>query len=175
MTDVDVPAQSCPYCREPVRTGARKCPHCRQWLGRKYVWLFRGWLLLLMLVPVAILALMARSFRTDDFGPYRDKLTVGATTMSYSAAKEKCGSILTVVGTIRNDSDLGWRDVYLEARFFNAAGAMIDTLNDKSYDVFVPAHAEAAFRVHGLAARPEGEYASHKVFVRSARSDRSPF
>jgi hypothetical protein len=176
MTASDVPSQLCRYCRETVRPDAKKCPHCHQWLrpGVRRLYLVVVAVLFLLL-PVVMLWGITRDFRHDDFAAYSDKLAVVETALSYSPGGEKCGPIVAVVGKIRNDSDIGWKDFYLEARYFNADGTMIDANNDEMYSLFIPPHAEAAFRVRGMAVKPQQDYATHKVLIRSAHSARSRF
>ena len=53
--------------------------------------------------------------------------------------------------------------------------AMIDANGGEQYGLTLPPHQDVAFRIRGAADRGEQEYASHKVFVRSARDARSLF
>ena len=95
--------------------------------------------------------------------------------MHYASADDKCGPTVSVVGKLRNNSDIPWKDIYLEAQYFDSGGTMIDANGAEQYGLSILPHEEVAFRVRGPADRSETEYASHKVFVRSARDARSLF
>ncbi len=47
---------------------------------------------------------------------------------------------------------------------------LIDTTSDTTYGLTLAPHTEQAFRVLMQAVRPEASYASHKVFIRDAKS-----
>jgi hypothetical protein len=111
----------------------------------------------------------------ESFGAYGDQLSVVESSVHYAANADKYGSTVSVIGKIKNDSDVAWKDLYIEAQYFDANGVMVDTQGSEQYGLVVPAHGEVAFRVRGSADRAENEYASHKVYVRSARDARSPF
>jgi hypothetical protein len=111
----------------------------------------------------------------DNFERYRDQISVVASSLHHAAGDDKCGPTVAVIGKIKNNSEVAWKDVYLEAQYFDAHGAMIDTNGAEQYGLVIPAHEEVAFRIRGSAARAGPEYTSHKVFVRSARDARALF
>jgi len=129
------------------------------------------------MVPMIVFTLVTRrELRTgESFAGYRDQIVVVESSMHYLADDQKCGPTVSVVGMLRNESDVEWKDIYLEAQYFDSGGTMIDAEGAEQYGLIVPAHEEVAFRVRGAAARAPKDYASHKVFVRSARDARSLF
>jgi hypothetical protein len=173
----DPTSSLCPFCREPVKPDARKCPHCHQWQGRSAAFFYHPAVLIafVLLPMMAFFALPGRNIlpQGENFAASRDQLVIVQSGMHHSAGDEKCGPSISVIGTIRNESNIGWKDVYLEAQYFDGSGTLIDTIGQEQYGLVVPPHEEVAFRIRGTAARGEKEYASHKVFVRSARDARS--
>ncbi len=157
--------------------GAKKCPYCHQWQGRWAFLYHPAVMVVLLMVPlVAFMLITRRELGTkENFSAYRDRIVVTESSMHFSAADDKCGPTISVVGTIRNNSEVAWEDVYLEAQYFDAGGKMIDANGAQQYGLLIPPHGEVAFRVRGPADRTEQEYTSHKVFVRSARDARSLF
>jgi hypothetical protein len=77
-----------------------------------------------------------------------------------------------VVGVVTNQSDFAWKNVGLEARLFDKGGKLIDVIQaeDSSYSgVVVLPHAEAGFKIQSRATKNESDYATHKVFVGTAK------
>ena len=85
------------------------------------------------------------------------------------------GKYVSVVGTLTNRSEFTWKEVQLEAQFFDKDGKLIDTGLERNFDTVILAHGEAAFRIRLVADKPETSYASHKVFIRSAKDGRRRF
>jgi hypothetical protein len=110
-----------------------------------------------------------------DFATARGRLVVVRSTTHYSDLNEKCGAMISVVGIIRNDSDVPWEDVFVEVRHFDAAGTMIDADSAEQYRLVAPPRAEVAFRVRTQAIRPQADYATHRVSILSAKDARAPF
>ena len=77
---------------------------------------------------------------------------------------------MSVVGTLTNTSDVGWKDVGVEAQFFDKAGKLIDAIPTVDYrGLTVLPHGVAAFKIETKAATTESNYATLKVSVRSAK------
>ena len=75
------------------------------------------------------------------------------------------------MGIVTNRSDVAWKDVGLEAQFFNAEGQLIDAvIQTGDYRGFaILPHSEQAFKIEGRSAKPQSEYAQHKVTARWAK------
>ena len=80
---------------------------------------------------------------------------------------------VATVGVIRNDGDISARDIYVEVQYFDPEGALIDAEGGEEYGLTLLPGSEAAFNLRCATAAPESDYASHKVFIRSARDGRS--
>ena len=116
MTDNAKSTGLCPFCREPVKVGAKKCPHCHQWQGR---WAFAYHppvMLALLMIPLwALFAITGQQVDTrESFANYRDQIAVVESAMHYQPTDENCGPTISVIGKVKNDSDVGWQDIYLE-------------------------------------------------------------
>ncbi len=171
----------CPHCAETIKVQAKVCPHCRYWQKR---WSFRNPEVSVTLSVVMMFGLVAgfsiffdRMFGPkEDFAPYRDKVSVVSSQFSHRTNDNVLFN--TVVGTITNRTEVAWKDVGVEAQFFDKAGKQIDaiTVNTSDYhSVVVLPHGEAAFKIEGKAARPESDYNSFKVTIRCARDARDLF
>ena len=80
---------------------------------------------------------------------------------------------VSVIGMLQNNSDIALDDLHLEAQFFDKDGKLLDVGIHDGYSETIPASGEAAFKVYVYAARPEEDYGSFKVFVRSAKDARA--
>jgi hypothetical protein len=80
---------------------------------------------------------------------------------------------ISSVGTIRNEStEITADDIYLEVRYFDAEGNLIDAEGSRQYGLKLLPGREAAFSIRGRASSPASEYASHEVSVLSAKDAR---
>jgi hypothetical protein len=166
----------CRVCRELIAADAKRCSHCQAWQSPWASFWFGGNAQSggnMMLWAVVMVVLMWGLFRYfmfpsgEDFQGHRSDLSCASQSMTFT--KDKDREYLAVVGTIRNASGVTWRELYVEARFFNAKGELIDTYSSELRDVIVLPHSDAAFRLTGYAARPRSEYSKVVLSITSAR------
>jgi len=121
-----------------------------------------------VVAPVAILLDKLTGSRTQ-FAAHRDEIAVVSSQFSHRISDSNLMN--TVVGTLTNHGDHNWKDIGVEAEFFDKSGRQIDAITAKAEDyrgfVILP-HSEVAFKVEGVAARAETQYDSYKVIVRWA-------
>ena len=108
-----------------------------------------------------------------DFSLYRDQIEVVTSSMNFSMTSTN--RYISTVGLLTNCSDFSWKEVQVEAQYFDGTGKLIDTGFERSFDTEILPHGESAFRIRTLADKPESSYASHKVFVRYAKDGRNRF
>lgn len=154
---------------------ARKCPHCNQWLGKAMVLIYAS----AIIIPLVFLAFFAiwpfSALRAgSDPAELVSHIAVVGSSFRFSTAGES--TYVTTVGTVRNDSeDIAVDDIYIEVQYFNSESALIDAKGAEQYGLVLLPGSEAAFRVQVRASSPESEYASHQVFIRSAKEARRLF
>jgi hypothetical protein len=165
----------CPLCAEVIKTAAKVCPHCRHW-QRKWSLANPYFAVTLYSVIWMVILGYAVAFFDKAFGPkqefsmYRNEISV----VSSQFSQRTCGSnlFLTVVGTLTNHSNVGWKDVGVEAQFFNKSGTLIDAIPVNADDyrgVTLLPHGEAAFKIEGKASHPATDYVTNKLQVRWAK------
>lgn len=106
----------------------------------------------------------------QQFATYRDE--IGIIQSNFSQRVSGSNLWLTVVGTLTNQSNIGWKDVDVEAQFFDSSGKLIDAIaaNSDGYQaVTILPHGEAAFRIERTASHPASEYVTNKLTVRWAK------
>jgi hypothetical protein len=167
--------RDCPMCMGPVREGAYKCPHCHTRQYRTSIHLVdRSDVILFGVIFLAIVtsALIRRGDRDEAaFTDHPGALEISGIELSNPG--EDSSREIIALGRIKNVSEIPWKDLYFEAQFFNRAGALIDTVSNHDYQLFVPAHGESTFKITLRSSRPKDEYANCKIFIRQARDGRS--
>src|SRR6185503_14045664 len=106
-----------------------------------------------------------------DFQLFRDQIVVIDSNLSFSPFTNAL--YVTLVGTISNMSAYSWKEVELEAQYFDSSGKLIDTRSDLDFRATILPHGTRAFRIRAMAAQPESAYSEHKVFVRAAKDART--
>ncbi|HEY3760486.1 MAG TPA: FxLYD domain-containing protein [Verrucomicrobiae bacterium] len=174
------PTKTCPLCAEPVNAAAKVCPHCRHWLKKWSIPspYFSGIVAMTVwiLAMVALMAFMEKAFGPKtDFAEYHDQISVLNSQFSQQMRESNLWN--TVVGTLTNSSKASWKDVEVEAQFFNKSGTMIDaiTVKDNYIGIVILPHGEAAFKIDGRAVCPAIDYATNKLYVRWAKDANSLF
>jgi hypothetical protein len=171
----------CPFCAETIKVAAKVCPHCRFWQPRSKWSLRNPQFLQSVASVICAAALFGAIFGLAyflqhligpkrDFAPYQSQITVVSSEVSFRMSESNL--TVFVVGVVTNQSDFAWKNVGLEARLFDKDGKLIDVIqaSDSSYNgVVVLPHAEAGFKIRSRAAKNESEYATHKVFVGTAK------
>ena len=158
-------------CAESINAAAKLCPHCRTdqragailitfapWFGIVF------WLLIAAGVGIFFYRVLDQG---QNFTSVRNQVTVGSSEMQFSDGER--GRYITTIGVITNGSDCGWKEVQMEARYFNKQGKLVDVGAQWFSDLVVQPHSESAFRIRTLADQPDEAYASHQVVIRTAK------
>lgn len=165
----------CPLCAETIKAAAKVCPHCRHW---QKMWSLQNpligvilWVLVACVFMIGFGLLWERAFGPKkEFATYRDDISV--LYSRFSCRTSGSNLLITVVGTLTNRSDVGWKNVGVEAQFLSKSGSVMDVIpvEHESYSgVVILPHGDAAFRIEGKAARPATDYDTYKLFVRWAK------
>jgi hypothetical protein len=165
----------CPLCAETIKVTAKVCPHCRSWQKK---WSLQNpqvvatlWVSLWMVTFACLFAVVEKGFGPkEQFAIYRNE--IGVIDSQFSQRIANSNLMVTVVGTLTNHSDIGWKDIGVEAQFFDKSGKMIDaiTVNANDYHgVVILPHAEVAFKIEGRASHSAADYETNKLNVRWAK------
>jgi hypothetical protein len=170
----------CPHCAETIKAAAKVCPHCRYW-QKKWSLYSPITIMVLGAVLMTIYCIGAGMFVEQmlgpkrDFAEFRDQIDVVNSQVSHRLWSSNL--YVVVVGLATNRGEYGWKNVAIEAQFFDQSGKLIDAITaDADYRGFtILPHGEAAFKLEGKVAKPQSEYVSHKVSVRTAKDVREKF
>jgi hypothetical protein len=168
----------CPYCAEQIKAAAKICPKCRQWLtalslrnpGMAVVVMCSC---MFLLIGGALLWLARLTDNGSDFSPYRDRITIVESRMSFGKSQDGT-PVVNTVAVVTNRSDIAWKGIEFDSRFFNKAGVLIDAHPWRSYTTVLP-HSDAAVRFATKPITDFSEYETQKVYIRAARDARAHF
>ena len=173
MSD-NVETKACALCAEPIRVAAKICPYCRsvqpRWKRQRQVEQWTGFAFFFLMGLVLLSFLYVIIMPGRNFELFQNQFTVIDPEMSFDVTTN--GNYISTIGQIRNGSPYAWKDVYVEVQYFNKEGKMIDTCTREDYGEIIFAGDTQAFKVRGPADKPESEYSTQKVFIRSAKDSR---
>jgi hypothetical protein len=158
--------KTCPLCREPVHPEARKCPHCQHYLNK---WVLANFHPLIIISPVLLVFgaifiwLMHTLDRGESFEPFRSQLQITHSEMQFGELPT--GPTVAVIGTIHNESNVAWKYINVEVRYFDKSHKLIDTQQRPEYSLSVPPKGDCAFKVSHLREFKLADYASHEVHI----------
>ena len=158
----------CRWCRERIDASARRCPHCRapqsKWAISSHPAVGAAFMLVALIILGAMFFHLTGHFSDGrDFTDYLDKLQI---VESEVVSEEKDGWTTTaVVGRIRNNSDVAWKDVQIEVQFRDGDGKLVDTFTDSDLAKRYPPGEVRAFKASGWAYLPAERYASYEASV----------
>jgi hypothetical protein len=168
----------CPLCAETIKAAAKVCPCCHHWQKK---WSLRnpqtrqsiGAILSLIVIFGAI---MGVGYFFDyllgpkrDFAQYQSQVIVMNSATSYGIVDSNL--MVSVVGVITNQSTFGWKDIGVEAQFYNKDGKLIDVIQaEGEFGILtILPHSEASFKIQSRATQKETDYQTTKVFVRTGK------
>lgn len=164
---MDSEVKTCRWCCQEIPKPARRCPYCTTMQGFWATGFFA-------FIPTLVFMLLIGWFYFSIFRSspnYADQVSIADSKMVFG--KHDGNSTVSVIGMLKNNSEVALDDLHLEAQFFDKNGELLDVGSHDGYGETIPASGEAAFKVYVYAARPEEDYGSFKVHVRSAKDARA--
>lgn len=165
--------KECPSCCEQINAKAKKCPRCQAWQSK---WRFDQSNLKHQFIFIALLLIVMGALYTGFIGNilspgnFNDsKALINVTNSSFNYSIEDCGARISVIGTIANNSDKTWKDVYFEVQFFNDKNELIDTISENEYDLVLLPKDKTTFKIKGAADKEEAAYDHHEIIIKTAR------
>jgi hypothetical protein len=92
--------------------------------------------------------------------------------MNWAASSN--GLHIYITGLLTNQSEVAWRDIELECRFFDSKGLLTDA-GHPHVGLTIQPHDDAAFRAVVSANRSTNDYIAFKISVSTARNTKSLF
>lgn len=172
--------KTCRYCAETISTKAKVCPHCRQWLTRLSL---RNPTMLLgticMLIALGMLSFdidMHESFLGPgaDFSPYKNQISITESHMIFGTNYYEKAPEVSVIAIVTNQTDLAWKEIPFDVRFFDKAGTLVDIGRGQYFDTLYP-KSDGAVKIDAASHRPFADYNSYRIYIGSAHDPHSRF
>jgi hypothetical protein len=173
----DVEKKICKACCMEIPAKARKCLYCQQFQTRSWTLLFEpgsAWLpsLFLLLGLGAMLIAFDKMFDSgEDYQVYKDQIAITESQIAFGETKS--GDTIAVMGTIKNNSPISWKDIHFHAEFFDEAGKRADVGEKEEYAFYLPASGSSSFKISFRREFPQGRYVKHSVRVLTAKDARA--
>jgi len=157
-------------CGEQIKAIAKRCPHCTHFQSKfNSPLVIFGIVIAFIVITRFLLPSSARLPNRETIYGSEKKLTILETSHKYS--KDDCGSFITILGKLRNETGKAWNDVHFEVKFYNEKAELIDTLNSQIYSLVVAPKEEASFRIREKAAAPADQYKRYDIRITKAQED----
>lgn len=108
-----------------------------------------------------------------DFSPYRNQISVVQSQMVKEEKDSDGRPEIILVGTITNETDIDWKNIEFDTRFYDKKDDMIDSRCVRNYNFTILSHRDLGFKIGVTTVHPQADYESYRIFIGSAWDDRS--
>ena len=164
----------CKMCCMKIPEKARKCPHCHHFQDRLSLVLYHpGFGITLATLPVIVMMIfVSRMFDTGkDFELYKDQIVITDSQMAFG--RSGTNTTVAVLGTIKNNSPVPWRDIQFHVDIFDAQGKRVDVAEQQRYGERLSTNSSSSFKISFRREFPETNYVKHAIRVVGARDARA--
>ena len=173
----------CKMCYMEINSKAKKCPYCQHWQNKWYMITFHPLFAMIpsIIIMILIFVFMGKMFQGlfsegEPFAQYASSVSITNTKMVFGVSDcEHKSATVGILGKIRNDSAISWKDFLMEARFFDKEGKLVDTTQQRLYYFTVMAGNESTFKVSLKREFPKKTYDSFKIRIISAKDEKQKF
>jgi hypothetical protein len=153
---------------------ARKCPYCHHFQNRWSMIMFHPAIAVLFAsLPLAIMLIVVSSvFDTgENYEAYKDQIVITDSQIAFGDTKTS--ATVAVIGSIKNISQVPWKEIQFHVDFLNATGQRADVGEREDYTFRLPAGETSSFKVSFRREFPETNYVKPIVRIVGAKDARS--
>ena len=172
--DAPLAKKTCKMCYMEIPQQARKCPHCHHFQNRWSMVMFHpGFAVVFGSLPIAVMLIVfVTIFDTgENYETYKDQIVITDSQIVFGDMKS--GATVAVIGTIKNASQVSWKEIQFDVNFLDAAGKRADVGEREDYGFRVPAGETSSFKVSFRREFPETNYVKAVVRVVGAKDARA--
>jgi len=121
---------------------------------------------------VAFLVFFSSMFdRGEDYQNYKGQIAILDSQIVFGDTRS--GATVGVIGTVKNNSTIPWKEIRFHIDFFDAAGKRVDVKQEEPYGYYLPAHDSLSFKVSFRREFPQPSYVRQEARVVSAKDGRA--
>jgi len=172
--------KNCAMCFQEIDARAIRCPFCRTWQKKIGTLIHHPAVIMVVtaipifLVYIFLSYFTAKMFTTgESFDLHREDLVIKNTELKYG--ENSCGATVVILGEVHNKGDISWKEIQLEANFFNKEKKLIDTDQNKKYSFVALKKSTSPIKFSIKREFPVEYYNSYEIKVISARDVTSSF
>lgn len=102
------------------------------------------------------------------FADYAKKIVVTESRIEFG--ENSCGETVAIIGKLKNESEIDWKDITYEVTFIDANNNVSDTDQENEYSFILPANEEVPFKVSMKKEFDTEKYQNYKIRLVSART-----
>lgn len=163
--------KQCKECFKDVDVKATKCPYCQAHQGT----FVRFWHSPIgPFVPAIVFFLgFFVFFKGIVFSDpiYDVDNTLELSQSEFHFVDSDCGTKVTLIGSIKNKSDLALRNPTFDVVYYDAEKRIVDAISHQSYGLVLPPRSAKTFKVSEIASAEKSLYISSKVSVARVEKD----
>jgi len=176
----DVKLKTCAMCFQKIDARAIRCPFCRTWQTKIGILIHHPAVItILTAIPILFVYISLSYFTSqmfnagESFDLHRGDLVIENTELTHG--ENSCGATLAILGKIHNQGDISWKDIQLEANFYNKDNKLIDTEQNKKYSFVSLKKSKSPIKFSIKREFPLEYYSSYEIKVISARDVSASF
>ncbi len=163
--------KTCKTCFSEIDERAKKCPNCQSWQSKtRAISNNPAFSLIMFLIVMFGISSYFQSGLTQKiaFADYADKITITESRIEFGGSS--CGETVAIIGKLKNESEIEWRDITYEITFLDKNNSVLDTGQEHKYSFVLPANEEVPFKVSMKKEFGTEKYKNYKVRLVSARA-----
>jgi hypothetical protein len=127
---------------------------------------------ILFCIPMVGMLIVSESIldKGEDFECYKNQIAITDSRIVFGDTAS--GGTVAVMGTIRNNSPIPWKEIQFHADFFDAQGKRSDAGEREDYSFYLSGNGTSSFKVSFRREFPITNYMKHEVRVVTAKDAR---
>jgi hypothetical protein len=162
---------TCKTCFSEIDKRAKKCPYCQSWQSRLRATLFNPAFLLIIffLLLLGLTSYFDTQFTQKiNFADYKNKIIISDSRIEFG--ENSCGETVAIIGKVKNQSEIDWKDITYEVVFYDKEKHVSDTNQQNAYSFIIPANEEVPFKISMKKEFDLNKYQNYEIRILSARS-----
>jgi len=172
--EANLDKKTCKMCSMEIPKTARKCPYCQHFQSRASLVMFHpACAVMFTAIPLLGMFYMLSTLfdRGEDYQAYRGQIVITDSQLVFGGSTSS--PTVGVLGTIKNESVIPWKDIRIQVDFLDGAGHRSDAAQLEEYGYYLPAGESLSFKVSFRRDFPQTNYVGQTIRVVAAKDGRT--